>query len=50
MVRIFVGTLLDVGYGRIAPEDIDKITEAKDRRAAGSTARPEGLFLNKVVY
>ena len=50
MVRIFVGTLLDVGYGRTAPEDIDKITEAKDRRAAGSTARPEGLFLNKVVY
>jgi tRNA U38,U39,U40 pseudouridine synthase TruA len=50
MVRIFVGTLLDVAYGRTAPEDIDKITEAKDRRAAGSTARPEGLFLNKVVY
>lgn len=50
MVRIFVGTLLDVGYGKIAPSDIEKITEAKDRRAAGSTARPEGLFLNKVVY
>lgn len=50
MVRIFVGTLLDVGYGRIAPEDIEKITEARDRRVAGSTARPEGLYLNKVVY
>ena len=50
MVRIFVGTLLDVAYGRTAPEDIDKITEARDRRAAGSTARPEGLYLNKVVY
>ena len=50
MVRIFVGTLLDVGYGKTAPEDIEKITNAKDRRAAGSTARPEGLFLNKVVY
>lgn len=50
MVRIFVGTLVDVGYGRIAPEDIDRITEARDRARAGSTAPPQGLFLNKVVY
>ncbi len=50
MVRIFVGTLMDVAYERIAPEDIEKITEARDRMAAGSTARPEGLFLNRVVY
>lgn len=50
MVRIFVGTLLDVAYGRISPEDIEKITLAHDRKEAGSTAPPHGLFLNKVVY
>ena len=50
MVRIFTGTLVDVAYGRLAPEDIRKITEARDRRRAGSTAPPEGLFLNRVVY
>ena len=50
MVRIFVGTLVDVGYGRISVEDIDKITEACDRSRAGSTAPPQGLFLNRVVY
>ena len=50
MVRIFVGTLIDVAYGRIAPEDVDKITLSCDRRCAGSTAPPQGLFLNRVVY
>ncbi len=50
MVRIFVGTLLDVAYGRITPEDIQKITSACDRTKAGSTAPPQGLFLNRVVY
>ena len=50
MVRIFTGTLLDVAYGKIAPDDIEKIIEARDRKQAGSTAPPQGLFLNKVVY
>ena len=50
MVRIFVGTLIDVAYGKISPEDIDAITQAHDRKRAGSTAPPQGLFLNKVVY
>ncbi len=50
MVRILTGTLLEVGYGKRAPEDIPKITDAHDRSAAGITAPPEGLFLNKVVY
>ncbi len=50
MVRIFVGTLLDVAYGKKTPNDISAITEARDRTLAGSTAPPEGLFLNKVVY
>ena len=50
MVRIFVGTLIDVAYGKLEPEDIPKIIEQKDRRAAGSTAPPHGLYLNKVEY
>ena len=50
MVRIITGTLVDVAYGRIAPEDIPKITESCDRRLAGTTAPPEGLYLNKVKY
>lgn len=50
MVRIFAGTLIDVAYERIALEDIDLIIESCDRKRAGRTAPPEGLFLNKVVY
>ena len=50
MVRIFVGTLLDVAYGKIQPEDIVTIIASCDRKNAGSTAPPEGLFLNRVVY
>ena len=50
MVRIFTGTLVDVAYGRITVDDIEKIIAACDRKKAGSTAPPEGLFLNKVVY
>ena len=50
MVRIFVGTLIGVAEGKISPEEIDTITAAKDRRLAGITAPPQGLFLNKVVY
>ena len=50
MVRIFVGTLVDVGYGRIDADEIKAITEACDRSRAGSTAPPHGLFLNKVEY
>ena len=50
MVRIFVGTLVDVAYGKIDCDDIPSIIEAADRRAAGSTAPPHGLYLNKVNY
>lgn len=50
MVRIFTGTLVDVAYGRIALEDVENIILACDRKRAGTTAPPEGLFLNKVVY
>lgn len=45
MVRIIAGTLMEVGKGRIEPEQIADIIEARDREAAGPTAPPEGLTL-----
>ncbi len=45
MVRIIVGTLVEVGLGRFSPDDVPKMLEAKDRRSAGSTAPPHGLYL-----
>lgn len=50
MVRIFTGTLLDVAYGKIEPDDIPKIIKKADRRAAGQTAPPHGLYLDRVTY
>jgi tRNA pseudouridine38-40 synthase len=45
MVRIISGTLIEVGIGRYKPDDIPQMLAAKDRRAAGQTAPPHGLFL-----
>ena len=50
MVRIIVGTLLEVGRGYWPPEQVQAILEAKDRRQAGPTAPPDGLCLMKVDY
>lgn len=50
MVRILTGTLLECGYGRLAPEDMDRILEARDRTKAGPTMPPRGLCLMKVDY
>ena len=50
MVRTIVGTLIDVGRGRINPEDIPDILEAKDRQRAGHTAPAKGLHLVSVEY
>lgn len=50
MVRILAGTLMDVAYGKLSPEDVVKITEARDRSLAGQTAPACGLYLNRVVY
>jgi len=50
MVRIMVGTLIEVGRGKITPGEMEKILEAKDRTLAGPTAPPQGLFLLKVLY
>lgn len=50
MVRIIVGTLYDVGIGKIQPEKIKEILEKKNRIYAGETAPAEGLYLKKVKY
>ena len=50
MVRIISGTLVDVGTGKIKPEDIEKIIESKDRTNAGKTIPPQGLYLVCVNY
>lgn len=50
MVRIMVGTLMEVGKGRLMPEDMARILEAKDRNAAGPTAPACGLTLVKYEF
>lgn len=50
MVRKLVGTLIDVGKGRLKPEDIPRLFEARDRSLAGPTVPPEGLYLVEVEY
>lgn len=50
MIRILTGTLIEVGTGRRAPESMCDLLEAKDRKAAGYTAPPQGLCLMEVYY
>lgn len=50
MVRIIVGTLLQVGSGKIKKEDISLIIASKDRRKAGKSAPASGLCLQEVYY
>jgi tRNA pseudouridine38-40 synthase len=50
MVRVLVGTLLDVGTGKISPYTINDILEGKNRMLAGKTAPGHGLYLWKVNY
>lgn len=50
MVRIMVGTMLRIAQGKIQPDAIPEILNAKNRALAGPTAPPEGLYLQKVFY
>jgi tRNA pseudouridine38-40 synthase len=50
MARNIAGTLIEAGKGKIKPEDIPAIIEARDRRRSGPTAPAHGLFLEKVYY
>ena len=50
MVRIMVGTLLEVGCGRMTPQQVKEVLECQDRKKAGPTAPPQGLCLMSVDY
>ncbi len=50
MVRKIVGTLLEVGKGRLLPGDIPQVFEARDRSRSGPTVPPEGLYLVALEY
>jgi len=50
MVRIISGTLIDVGIGKIMPEEISEIIKSGERERAGKTLPPQGLYLVKVEY
>lgn len=50
MVRIIIGTLIDVGRGKIEENTIENIILSRNRKFAGHTAKAEGLFLKKVYY
>jgi tRNA pseudouridine38-40 synthase len=50
MVRKIVGTLIEVGREKLAPADIPKLFEAKDRARSGPTVPPEGLYLVAIEY
>ncbi len=50
MVRIIAGTLVEIGIGNITPEGVNDILNKKDRKCAGPTLPPRGLFLEEVYY
>ena len=50
MLRNLVGTLVDVGLGKLSPEDVERIMASGDRRLASATIAPHGLVLEKVKY
>ena len=50
MVRIIVGTLLEVAFGRFSPDYVAEVVASENRQKAGPTAPPDGLYLNRVIY
>ncbi len=50
MVRIMVGTLIFINEGKIKADELKDIIESKNRKKAGKTAPPQGLYLNRVNY
>jgi tRNA pseudouridine38-40 synthase len=50
MVRKIVGTLIEVGKGRLAPADISRLLELRDRSQSGPTVPPEGLYLVSLEF
>jgi tRNA pseudouridine38-40 synthase len=50
LVRILVGTMVDMARGKIDPDELESIIASKDRTKAGKTAPPQGLCMMEVVY
>ena len=50
MVRAIVGTMVEVGAGKIQPDDVRKIIENKNRNSAGTSAPAHALYLVDVGY
>lgn len=50
MVRIMIGTLLFINEGKIKQGELSDVISSKDRKRAGKTAPPQGLYLNKINY
>ena len=50
MVRAIVGTMVNIGLGKLKPDDLHKIIASKDRSEAGFSAPAHGLYLVKIVY
>jgi tRNA pseudouridine38-40 synthase len=50
MVRKIVGTLIEVGKGRLVPDDIPNLFELRDRSRSGPTVAPEGLYLVSLEF
>jgi tRNA pseudouridine38-40 synthase len=50
MVRAIVGTLVEVGRGKLQPDDVQRILDSKDRSSAGQSVPAHGLFLTKIIY
>lgn len=50
MVRALVGTLLDVGQGRMSIEEFEAVLESKDRKKAGRSVPAHGLYLRDIIY
>ena len=50
MVRIMCGTLVEIGTGKLPPEQVRIALQSGNRQDAGITLPPQGLFLSKVCY
>tara|TARA_R110000850_G_C9996309_1_gene468320 strand:+ start:50024 stop:50836 length:813 start_codon:yes stop_codon:yes gene_type:complete len=50
MVRAIVGTLLEIGFGKLKPEELHTVIQSKNRSQAGASVPAKGLYLTKVVY
>ncbi|MDP2089057.1 MAG: tRNA pseudouridine(38-40) synthase TruA [Flavobacteriaceae bacterium] len=50
MARAIVGTLIEIGLGKISIDDFKRIIESRNRSEAGVSVPPQGLFLTKIVY